>query len=328
MSHGYAGQILRVNLSKSTLRVEPLAADMARTFIGGRGLASKLFCDEVDANVEPLSPDNKLVFATGPLTGTMAPCGGRAMVVTRGPLTGTIACSNVGGNFGPELKYAGFDLVVLEGVASEPTVLVIEDGRAELRPAGELWGQDVHRTEDMLHEQLGGDFKFMTIGPAGENLVRFACIMNDKHRAAGRSGVGAVMGSKKLKAMAVRGTGGVSLAEPDGFRVACLDSLSKLKAGEVTGTGLPAYGTAILVNVINEHGALPTHNWQEGSFAAAESISGETIAEEILIRPRACFACPIACGRVTEIKGGAFSGHGEGPGVRERVGARRFDRRK
>ena len=235
------------------------------------------------------------------------------MAVTKGALTGAIASSNCGGTFGPELKYAGFDLIVFEGAASEPVMLVIDDGSFELRPAGGLWGQNSHQTEDALHAQLDRDFQCVSIGPAGEKLVRFACIMNDKGRAAGRSGVGAVMGSKKLKAVAVRGTGGLTAADPDGFRTACLDALSKLRAGEISGTGLPQFGTGILVNIINESGIFPTRNFQEGQFAEAEQISGETIAEQILVRPRACVACPIACGRVTALPNGKFSGRGDGP---------------
>ena len=311
--HAYAGKILRVDLTSGRIRTEPIDPQQARQYVGGRGLATRIFCDEVDPATDPLAPENKLIFATGPLTGTSAVCGGRFMVVTRGPLTGTIACSNCGGDFGPELKYAGYDMIVFEGAAADPVILVVKDESVELRPAGELWGKTVHQTEDDLHEQFGDGFKCVSIGPAGEKLVRFASIMNDKHRAAGRSGVGAVMGSKKLKAVVVRGTGGVTVAEPAGFRAACLDSLAKLKDGEITGAGLSQFGTAILVNVINESGAFPTRNFQEGQFASAEQISGETIAEKILVRPRACVACPIACGRVTKVEDGQFRGRGEGP---------------
>jgi aldehyde:ferredoxin oxidoreductase len=287
--------------------------EMARAYIGGRGLGTRMIYDEVDPTVDALDPANKLIFAAGPLTGTSAVCGGRYMAITKGALTGTIACSNSGGNFGPELKYAGYDMIVLEGAASEPLVLVIDDASVGLRPAGDLWGMTVPQTEDALHAQLGKDFKCVSIGPAGEKLVRFACIVNDKARAAGRSGVGAVMGSKKLKAIAVRGTGGLIAADPPAFREACLDSVAKLKAGPVTGTGLPKFGTAILVNIINESGAFPTRNFQQGQFESAEKISGETIAEQILVRIRACVACPIACGRVTAVKEGKHKSHGEGP---------------
>ena len=313
MTHAYTGKLLRVDLGNSRVREEPFDLQRTRAYIGGRGLATKIVCDEVDAGIDPLSPGNKLILATGPLTGTAAPCGGRFMTITKGALTGTIACSNCGGNFGPELKYAGYDMIILEGAAVSPVVLVIDDGRVELRPAGDLWGKTVPETEDALHDELGEDFKIASIGPAGERLVRFACIINDKARAAGRSGVGAVMGSKRLKAVAVRGTGGLTAAQPDTFRAACLDSIEKLKAGPITGTGLPRFGTAILVNVINEHGMFPTRNFQQGQFESAEAISGEKIAEQILVRNRACMACPIACGRVTELPEGQFTGRGEGP---------------
>ncbi|MBU0618070.1 MAG: aldehyde ferredoxin oxidoreductase family protein [Planctomycetes bacterium] len=311
--HAYAGKILRVDLTRGTLSTEPIPADDARAFIGGRGLATKIMFDEVDPKVDALSPRNKLIFVTGPLTGTSAVASGRFMVVTKGALTGAIACSNAGGNFGPELKYAGYDMIVLEGAAKKPTMLVIDDDEVELRSAGKLWGKNVHETEDLLHEQLGDEFKCVIIGPAGEKRVRFANIINDKNRAAGRSGVGAVMGSKNLKAIAVRGSGGLTAAQPKQFRNACLDALDKLKAGHVTGEGLPKFGTAVLVNVINEGGLFPTRNFQQGQFESAGQISGETIAEQILVRARACVACPIACGRVTRVTDGKYAGAGEGP---------------
>ncbi|MBU0637875.1 MAG: aldehyde ferredoxin oxidoreductase family protein [Planctomycetes bacterium] len=311
--HAYAGKILRIDLTREAIHEEPLDRAAARAFIGGRGLATKLIHDEVNPKTDPLGARNKLILATGPLTGTAAVTGGRFMAVTRGALTGTIACSNAGGDFGPELKYAGFDLIVFEGVAKKPLVTVIDDGRVELIPAGKLWGQTTSDTDDALHEQLGHDFKVACIGPAGERLVRFACIVNDKNRAAGRSGVGAVMGSKKVKAIAVRGTGGITAADPKRFRAACLDALAKLKAGAVTGQGLPQFGTAVLVNVINECGLLPTRNFQVGHFESAEAISGEAIAKQILVRNRACVACPIGCGRVTAVRDGKYAGAGEGP---------------
>ena len=311
--HAHTGTILRVNLERRRISTEPVDPAQARAFIGGRGLATKILSDEIDPAVDPLDAANKLILATGPLTGTSAACGGRFMVVTKGAQTGAIACSNAGGDFGPELKYAGYDMIVLEGAAAEPVILIIDDGTVELRPAGELWGKDVHQTEDALHQELGKAFKCVSIGPAGEKLVRFASIMTNKNRAAGRSGVGAVMGSKKLKAIAVRGTGGVRVADPEAFRTACLDALTKLKEGELTGTVLPQLGTPVLVNVVNESGAFPTRNFQQGQFESAQKISGETMAEQIVVRSRACVACPIACGRLTAVPDGEFSGRGEGP---------------
>jgi aldehyde:ferredoxin oxidoreductase len=308
--NAYAGRTVRVDLSRGRITKESIDLRLARAFIGGRGLGTKILYDEINPKVNPLASANKLIFAAGPLTGTAAPSGCRWMAITKGALTGAIASSNAGGDFGPELKYAGCDMIIVEGVAKQPAMLVIDDDSVELCSAQKIWGQNVHATEDLLHEQLGGGFKCVSIGPAGENLVRFASIMNDKNRAAGRSGVGAVMGSKKLKAIAVRGSGGVTVADPKRFRAVCLDALKKLQAGTV---GLRRYGTASLLNVINARGVLPTRNFQSGQFEGAEAISGEAIAERILIRNRACFGCPIACGRVTAVKNGNYAGSGEGP---------------
>jgi aldehyde:ferredoxin oxidoreductase len=222
------------------------------------------------------------------------------MVITKGPLTGTITTSNSGGHWGPELKFAGYDLLILEGRASRPVVLWVYNDQVTLRPAEHLWGRTVWETEDALRSELGvPDAIIASIGPAGERLVRFACIMNDRHRAAGRSGVGAVMGSKNLKAIAVRGTGGVRLADPAAFMRAQWALKAKLKASPVTGEGLPTYGTAVLVNVINESGALPTHNYRMSQMEEADNLSGETIRDTRLVANKACFACTIACGRVT-----------------------------
>jgi aldehyde:ferredoxin oxidoreductase len=306
MMYGWTGKVLRVDLTQGLVSVEPTNAAWARDFIGGRGLGARYLHEEVDPGVDPLAPENKLIFATGPLTGTNASCGARYMVVTKGPLTGTITTSNSGGHWGPELKFAGYDLLILEGRAPEPCYLWIYDDAVEIRPAGSVWGRTVWETEDALREELGvPDAIVASIGPAGERLVKFACIMNDRHRAAGRSGVGAVMGSKNLKAIAVRGTGGVRLADPAAFMRAQWALKAKLKASAVTGEGLPTYGTAVLVNVINESGAMPTRNFQESQMAEADNFSGETIKDTRLVANKACFACTIACGRVTKIPGEA-----------------------
>ncbi|MCX8118148.1 MAG: aldehyde ferredoxin oxidoreductase family protein [Desulfobacterota bacterium] len=310
---GWVGKMLRVNLTQGDWRVEELDRQLALKFIGGRGLGSKILYDEIDPRIDPLSPQNKLILATGPLTGTSASAAGRYMAITKSPLTGAIACSNSGGHFGAELKFAGFDLIIVEGKAKEPVYLFVEDGKVEIREAKHLWGKTTHETTDQIRAETDMDAKVACIGPAGEKLVRFACIINDKHRAAGRSGVGAVMGSKNLKAIAVKGSGSVCIADKEGFRRATLDGFQKVKANPVTSTGLPAYGTAVLVNVINQHGLFPTRNFQEGVFEGAEKISGETLAEQMLIRNQACFACPIACGRVTRSNHPKFAYSGEGP---------------
>ncbi len=310
---GWIGKILRVNLTKGEWKVEELDRNIAEKFVGGRGLGSKILYDEVDPKIDPLSPDNKLILATGPLTGTSASAAGRYMAITKSPLTGTIACSNSGGHFGAELKFAGFDLIVIEGKAKEPVYLYVEDGKAELRSAIHLWGKNTHEATDQILSETDMEARVACIGPAGEKLVRFACIINDKHRATGRSGVGAVMGSKNLKAVAVKGSGSVTIADKEAFRKVTLEGFQKIKANPVTSQGLPTYGTAILINVINQSGILPTRNFQEGVFEGAEKISGETIAEKILVRNRACFACPMACGRVVRVTNPKYECFSEGP---------------
>lgn len=311
--YGWVGKILRVNLSTGKVGTEALCPELARRFIGARGLGEKILSDEVDPKVDPLSPENKLLFVTGPLTGTLATSAGRYEVVTKGPLTGTIAASNSGGYFGPELKYAGYDAVIIEGRAQAPVYLWIFNDRVELRPAGHLWGKVVSETTDQLLAETDPEAKVACIGPAGENLVLFAGVVNDKHRAAGRTGVGAVMGSKNLKAVVVRGTGGVKVADKEAFKRAVLDARAKLAAHPVTSGGLPTYGTNVLINVLNQVGALPTRNCHTGYFETADKISGETHTATRLVRKKACFGCTIACGRVTEVPSGPFASSGEGP---------------
>jgi aldehyde:ferredoxin oxidoreductase len=326
MSGGWTGTILRINLTRGSIKKEPLRQDWAQEYVGGRGLGARYLWEEVDPGLDPFSPRNKLLFVTGPLTGTNASCGARYMVVTKGPLTGAMTTSNSGGHWGPELKCAGYDMIIVEGRAKRPSYIWIHNSEVEIRSAEHLWGRGVWETEESIRKESGvPDSIVASIGPAGENLVRFAAILNDLHRAAGRSGVGAVMGSKMLKAIAVRGTGGVRLADPRAFMQASWAMKAKLKESDVTAEGLPTYGTEVLVNVINEHGALPTRNHTETVFEHAEEISGETLTETRLVANKACFACTIACGRVTKLPGEAaekFSVHthprnwkiaGEGP---------------
>ncbi len=312
--YGWVGKILRVDLENASCREEALNSVTASKFIGARGLGSKILFDEIDPKVDPLGPSNKLIFAAGPLTGTAAISGGRYNVITKGPLTGAIAASNSGGHWGPELKFAGYDAIIVENRAKVPVYLWIKDGKAEIRPAAKLWGKTTGETEDLIREETDPDAKVACIGPGGERLVKFAGVISDKSRAAGRSGVGAVMGSKNLKAIAVRGTGGVKIANKQAFRDLVFDIFkNKIKTNGTTSQGLPAFGTAILVNVINAHGIFPTRNFQAGVFEGAGKISGETLADTILVRRKACFGCPIGCGRPSEIKKGKYRGAGEGP---------------
>ena len=299
--YGYVGKILRVNLSDKTVKTEALDLKEAQKFIGGRGLGTKMLMDEVDPGVDALSPENKLIFMTGPLTGTPTPTGGRYMVITKSPLTGTVACSNSGGYWGPELKFAGYDCVILEGKAASPVYLNIVDDKVEICDAAHLWGKVVSETTHALEAAHGEKVRVATIGPAGENLSKIAAIMNDLGRAAGRSGVGAVMGSKNLKAIVVRGSGKVGVADADKLKEVFSVCMKKIKENGVTGQGLPTYGTAVLVNIINENGVFPTNNFQYGTFDKAEEISGETLAEKYLKKKDPCYRCPIACGRYCEV---------------------------
>lgn len=303
---GYCGKILRINLTSGTIATEALDLERAKKFIGGRGLASDILAEEIDPNIDALSPENKLIIMTGPLTGAPVPTSARYMVVTKSPLTGTIASSNSGGHWGPELKFAGYDALILEGKAAEPCYLSIQDGAVELKCAKAYWGSRklVSETTDALVEESGDPkSRVLLIGQAGEQLSPIAAIMNDKYRAAGRSGVGAVMGSKNLKAIVVRGSGKTPVADPEKTKDVVKGLMAKIKENGVTGTGLPAYGTAVLVNIINESGAYPTENFQKSQFATADQASGEALSEKYLTGKDVCYRCPIACGRFCEADG-------------------------
>ncbi len=301
MTYGWAGQILRVDLTRGSVTTEPLRLDWAEEYIGGRGLAARYLYEEMDPSVDALGPDNKLIMATGPLTGTNASCGSRYMVVTKGALTGAITTSNSGGHWGPELKFAGYDMVIVEGRAKRPCYLLVDDDRVEIRDAANVWGKVVSETEDAIRDETGiPALRVAGIGPAGENLVRFACIINDKHRAAGRSGVGAVMGSKNLKAIAVRGTRGVQVARPRDY-MSAIWSYHEHLAESPGRQGLTELGTAPTVDLVNAFGGLPTRNFTAGQFEGTEAINGEAIKDNWLVANKACFACNIACGRVTQV---------------------------
>ncbi len=306
----WTGKLLRVNLTAGTCKAEPLNMKWAREYIGQRGLATKYYCEEVDAKVDPLSPENKIIWATGPLTGTMASTGGRYSVITKGALTGAIACSNSGGYWGAELKMAGWDMIIFEGKSPKPVYLVIEDDKAELQDAAFIWGKSVWETEPAIkakHQEP--QMRVSSIGRAAETGCLYAAVVNDLHRAAGRSGVGTVMGSKNLKAIAVRGTKGIgNVRDAKAFMAATVAAKKVLHDNAVTGQGLPTYGTQVLMNVINTIGALPTRNHRDVQFEGAKDISAEAMHEprksdgkKNLVTNQACFGCTIACGRVSKM---------------------------
>ena len=301
---GYCGHVLRVNLSTGEIGHEQLDPGLARRFVGGRGLGTYLLTQAIDPGIDPLSPANPVIIATGPLTGSRAPASGRHMVITKSPLSGTVACSNSGGFWGTELKRAGLDLIIVEGKAPQPCYLRITDDQVSLEDATGHWGKLVwEATDDLLDEVGDPKARVLCIGPAGEKLSLIAAIMNDKYRAAGRSGVGAVMGSKNLKAIVVRGTGKVEAADETAAKDAVAQARQKIKAHPVTSEGLPTYGTAVLVNVMNEHGVYPTRNFQRATFETADQVSGEALAERFLVKNVPCAGCPIVCGRLSRLDG-------------------------
>ncbi|HTX70165.1 MAG TPA: aldehyde ferredoxin oxidoreductase family protein [Thermoleophilia bacterium] len=311
--YGWTGTTLRVDLTDGKVTREPTDVNLAHQYLGARGLGGKIIRDEVAPETDPLSPGNKIVFAPGPLTGTFAPSAGRYNVVTKAPLNNVIAASNSGGAFGPELKFAGYDALILEGKAESPVYLWIDNDTVEVRDAGAIWGHDTQDTTDLVRAETDEDAKVACIGPGGEHLSPIATVMNEMHRAAGRTGVGAVMGSKNLKAIAVSGTGAVKVADPERFKTAVTKARKMIQENPVGGTGLGAYGTDVLVNILNQTGALPTRNYQDGYFPTADKTGGESLAAKQLVRRKGCFSCIISCGRVTKVDNPAYAGFGEGP---------------
>lgn len=312
----WTGKVLRVNLTKGTCKAEALNQEWAQDYLGQRGLATKYLVEEVDAKVDALAPENKMIMATGPLTGTMASTGGRYSVITKSPLTSCVACSNSGGFIGAEIKNAGWDMIIFEGKSPTPVYLYVVNDKAELLPADHIWGTTVWHTDEWLHRQHQDPMlRIAAVGRSAEAGCLYAAIVNDMHRAAGRSGVGTVMASKNLKAVAVRGTKGIgNIKDPARFMVAVNAGKKVLADNAVTSQGLPTYGTQVLMNVINEMGALPANNMQDVQFEGAQNVSGEAMHEPRksdgkpnLTTNAGCFGCTIACGRISTIDKGHFS---------------------
>ena len=306
--NGWMNKIVKVDLSSGKQTIINIDEDVRRKFIGGRGLGIKLFTDLCSADIDALDKKNVLIFSTGPLTGIIQTAG-RYQVTTRSPLTGGIVDSSSGGFFGANLKKAGFDGLVITGKADKPVYLEVTEDGIEIKSAEHIWGKDTHETMKILKDELSSNISVACIGPAGENLVPFAAIMNDKDRAAGRGGVGAVMGSKNLKAITAFGKKQIPVNDPEGLKKMISTINTLIDKNPVTGKSLQLLGTSVLVNVINAHGMYPTENFQRGVFNDAEGTSGEKIAETILQGRSACFKCPIACGRKTKTS----KREGEGP---------------
>ncbi len=309
--YGYHGKIARVNLSTGKVTEEHFGEEFVKKWLGTRGFGIHYLLKEMDPKADALSEENKLIFSTGALTGTTAPTGGRYMVITKSPLTGYIAMANSGGFFGAELKMSGWDMLIIEGKSEKPVYIKIVDDSIEIKDASHVWGKKVSETEKILTEEAGDRrVQIASIGPAGENLVKFSAIMNNGHRAAARGGVGAVMGSKKLKAIVVRGHNRVEVIDRSRFISVVKEKTEILKKDPVAGSGLPSFGTAVLVNIINQNGLYPTRNFHEGQFEYAEEQSGEAMTKKYLKRNKPCFACPIGCGRVNVM---STVGETEGP---------------
>lgn len=313
MPYGFTGNVLVVDLTAGTVKIDQPDEAYYRKYMGGAALAMDYILREVPANADPLGPENVLVFAVGPLTGTAISGQSRMSVNAKSPLTGAIGDAQVGGFFPAELKFAGFDAIVVKGASEKPVYLYVHDGTAEIRDATKYWGMGTGELQDAMEADLGDDkIQLMAIGQAGENLVKYACIVNMASRAAGRTGMGAVQGSKKLKAIVARGTGKVEVKDP-----AKLKALTQWGAKNVrvnlAMAGLQKYGTAETVLAQQNVGGLPTHNWDSGVFEGAEEISGERMYDTILLKNDTCYACAVRCKRVVQDENRGVEGRYGGP---------------
>jgi aldehyde:ferredoxin oxidoreductase len=302
------GKVLHVDLSAGKIETEPLDETYARLFLGGRGLGARMLWDLVGPEVDPLAPENVLVFCTGPLTATGYQTSNRFSVSTKSPLTGTVLDANSGGFWGVQLKRAGYDAVVVGGRAERPVWLEVTSEGAALHDAAGLWGKRVFETTETLGQRKNRR-SVLCIGPAGENLCRIAAIVNDRERALARGGPGAVMGSKNLKAVVAEGSGKPAVADEERLKFVRYESRKMLTASPITSQALPEFGTAVMLNVVNYFGALPTRNFRQSQFEGADRISGEALAEGYLVGKAACWSCPIACTRISKADGV----EGEGP---------------
>ncbi|MBC2705243.1 aldehyde ferredoxin oxidoreductase family protein [Desulfobacula sp.] len=309
---GYAGKILRIDLSKEEILKEPLSEKMCDEFIGGRGFVAKTLYEELPPDTDPFDKDNLFIIATGPLSGHFLPASGKTHFGSKSPATGGYADSNMGGHFGPALKYAGYDMAVIIGKTKTPSYLFIEDDTIEIRSAKAYWGKGSLTCEEMMKKDLGEEFQILTIGPAGENLVKFACISHDFGRQAGRTGIGAVLGSKNIKAIAVRGTGSIPVNDVEKAYAKGKDAFEKVsqKPGF---KGWTPEGTAGITDWVNEIGAFPAKNFQTSHIDHGHMINGKKIIERLKITDKGCYCCPTPCGKYGHTKTALGSAYMEGP---------------
>ena len=309
---GVGGEILWVDMTKGKIEKVPIDEDLVSKYLLGAGYLSKILYDMIPAGTNPLGEKNILGIATGLLTGSMFPQASRHVVAALSPLTDVWGESHAAGFFGAELKFAGYDAIMFTGASSDPLYLNIEDSKVELLDASHLWGKDVFETDDILRKDHDRKFRTLSIGQAGENLVRFSAIMNDRDRASARSGLGAVMGSKKIKAVSVKGTGKLEVADPKNYLKQMDIFYERMMANPFT-PGRVKYGTTSLVEMMQHIGRLPSYNMKQGVFDGYEKISGEAINEKYLVKARADFSCLQRCGRYTAVRNGPYAFEGGAP---------------
>jgi len=316
--YGCTGRCLRVNLSEGKHSVEEIDPELLGKFVGGRGLGVKVFSDEVDPKTDPLGPENKLIFVSGPLVGTGAVTGASCNAVTKSALSGAIACAKMRGHFGAELKFAGFDMIIIEGKAESPVILSILDDKINIRPAFESWGRTTSETEVVFKRNLedkwaGRETYLVSIGPAGEKLVPLANVINDGFLCVGGAGIGAVMGSKNLKAIAVKGSHSLSIADGDRFVRVITNLINKLNSAPLTSQSMRAWGSAFFTGICYQKGVLPYKNFQAAAFAESKDIGTEALSNAFALRSSGCFACPVACIKKTDVSNPLFRGKGMAP---------------
>jgi aldehyde:ferredoxin oxidoreductase len=315
--NGRTGRCLRVNLTQGKLSTEKIDPDLMQKFLGGRGLGVKIFSDEVDPQTEPLAPDNKLIFSSGPLVGTGAITGASCNIITKSSLTGTLACAKMRGHFGAELKFAGFDMVIIEGRAESPVILSITDDKVKLVPALEYWGRSTVDTENLFKKNIGNQWAgretfLAAIGPAGERLLPLANIVNDRFLSVGGAGIGAVMGSKNLKALAVKGQHSLHVADGNRFVQVINTLINKLNSAPLTSQSLSQWGTAFLVGLCFQKGILPQHNFHDNTLSL-KNIGTDALNSAFALRSRSCFSCPVGCIKKTDVRHPAYEGRGMVP---------------
>lgn len=316
--NGSTGRCLRVNLTDARFDEESLSSDLMEKYLGGRGLGVKILADEINPLVDPLSPDNKLIFISGPLVGTGAVTGASCNIVTKSALSGTIACAKMRGHFGAELKFSGFDMIIIEGKSEFPVLLTILDDKINIQPALEYWGRSTSETERLFKSSLSDgwaalDTYIASIGVAGENQLPLANVVNNGFLTVGGAGIGAVMGAKNLKGIAVKGSHSLTVADSDRFRQIVTNLINRLNSAPLTSQSMASWGSAFFIGPSYQQGILPQNNFQSPAFGTASAVGTETLVKAFSLRSRGCFACPIACIKKTDVDNPLLKGKGMAP---------------